>query len=254
MVYLKQKQLLKDLGQQNKNKRVNMIEEQIENVKRKERIRDNCRKVRDWVKRKENGSRGTGSVQCDKNKENFDFNYNGQGNPTDDLIQMALETNKIERVEESKKVISKPKWAYSKKEYDDFIAEGEDCEDFMDNLNFDNFIDNLEDDVVSKKESENEEQEKEIEAEIENDDYSSNSINNTKEDLKTKEQQKNLLKLNQRRHKHQSDPETPTEQPYTDPEEIANLILCEHGNISKIHSKQSIVQILKKSIPSKATI
>ena len=245
-MYIKQRQLLKDLGQKNKDKRINMIEQQLEDMRRREKIKENCKRVRDWVKRKEGKAGRSGSVPSE-NKENLDFNYNCQGTPTDDLIQKALETNKLEQTEEPKKQLAKPKWAYTKKEYDDFIAEGEDCEDFMDNLNFDNFVDNLEDEMDSSKEDK-----EEIEEQDENIEQEDDQQNPSQEDEPEEQETgpaNNLTRNMPRRHKHHTEQDIITEEPTIEPKEIANIILTKNEGISKIHSKQSIVQILKKTAP-----
>lgn len=271
--FVRHRDFLNKLNETNRTKEVEKIEKQLREIEKRKKVAENCRKVRETV------SKGSFEVGCrtsvrNENENSFNIKINTRKVDSQNIrVSNTLKTQKDKAqnvtFDNKKDVKLKPKWALSKKEHTAMNGKDQvNVEDFMDKLDFNQFLDQLEDQILKSHKSELHDGGKSeydsyesnrssfhardhpsdilIDCEQENVDDKMNISKVKKLHLDESMIRRSTVALTSQRTKF-VDKNTEHEN-LNDSKALANYIYNQNMNMSRIHSKRSIAKIIETKI------
>ena len=249
-------------------KEISKIEQEMNDTRKRKKIAEDCKKVRESIK--QNSKKRSSRYSLRNENKNSNELFINTKRPTDhrnnNRSPYNLKNhNYFNRPCTAIEINNKPKWALTAQQYNTLgNNKPENVEEFMDNLDFDNFLQNIENPVINTDLSQNEiSYEDEInslktencdvessENEISVNNNNSGNINEVNYDTRNSNIQQPI------NHKKLGNPKEPENNcinnDFTNSNILAKYILNQNLKLSRVHSKKSIAKIIEKRIRPKS--
>lgn len=264
--YVRHRNYLDHLKDKNRQNEIEKIEQELNIIEKRQRIANNCKKVRESVKQEKFVSLSRKSIRNENlNNANSRFKsskYNSDRNTIDKPLKIPRNDINKDLIAPRINLKKKPKWALSAKEHIELVKKNDqDIEEFMDNLDFDKFVNNLENQVIKTDISD----EDSVIVESDNKILDVHSVNSDKNDINNaiepnnKFNESKILKIKLKEsmigrsnvsldldklEKRDSD----NIMDFNDSRVLAKYLMNTKMGLSRVHSKRSLAKIIEGQV------